>query len=219
KHLITGKIKIFNEDFFEIIDTEEKAYWLGFIAADGGITHRSKNHERKRVQLGVAEKDYNHLIKLKESLNLNTLPRKKISKKNGGKFKKREYIFYRYELNSNKMYYDLLDKGIVPQKSLILEPPLNVPEDLVRHWIRGYFDGDGSIGIKRSRNILRFTILGTYNVLKFISDFCSLELEPRKRHNVYIISSSYGKATKFLQLIYKDSNIHLDRKYELWKNN
>src|SRR5690606_21393784 len=132
----------FNESFFETIDTEEKAYWLGFIAADGNINDRGEN-KSKSLHIGLSFKDKNHLLKFMININYSHLLIE--IKERIINLKKRRYV--RLNLNSKKMYNDLLDKGITPRKSLTLKPPKNVPKDLVRHWIRGYFDGDGSVHI------------------------------------------------------------------------
>src|SRR5690606_8445162 len=85
----------------------------------------------------------NHLLKFMININYSHLLIE--IKERIINLKKRRYV--RLNLNSKKMYNDLLDKGITPRKSLTLKPPKNVPKDLVRHWIRGYFDGDGSVHI------------------------------------------------------------------------
>jgi intein/homing endonuclease len=204
----------FNKDFFETIDSEEKAYWLGFIAADGGLNYRIQtrgSNPSYRIQLGLAEKDLDHLIKFKESISSSHKLYKHCHKK---------YLCFSYRIiiTSEKMFNDLVDKGLTLRKSLTLKPPLNVPADLIRHWIRGYFDGDGYIGMKKSRNVLRFSVLGTKEVLEFILKHVNLDLKIRKRKNIYNISSSCSKALKFLSHIYDDSNIFLDRKKEKFIN-
>ena len=198
----------FNESFFETIDSEEKAYWLGFIAADGCLSLKIY-----KMTLSQAEKDLNHLIKFQKSIDSNHKLCKRINKK-------QNTISYNLLLHSKKMYNDLVDKGITPRKSLTLKPPLNVPENLIQHWIRGYFDGDGSVHIRKSKNTLRFSITGTKEVLEFINlqNNSFLRVHDSKRSKAKKIEGSSLKTRNFLHYIYDDSAIFLDRKKNLFQN-
>ncbi|MFV2015941.1 MAG: hypothetical protein ACC656_10955 [Candidatus Heimdallarchaeota archaeon] len=199
----------FNQDFFETIDSEEKSYWLGFLAADGCIRIQ-KN--RYRITLKLAEKDKNHIEKFKNSIQSNHQIKPRVS--NLG------YIYFGLTLNSHKMFNDLLDKGLTPRKSLTLKPPTNVPKELIRHWIRGYFDGDGSIFKRHNRDTLVLSLLGTEEVLEFVLRESKVDLKVRskKTSRAYFIQSSYKKALKFFDFIYKDSTIFLERKNLIYNN-
>lgn len=206
---------LFNDSFFEIIDSEEKAYWLGFLAADGCISKRNRSNDRLTFTLSLAEKDYDHLLKFKEILNLNILPTQNVHRPKSIKFKKSEYISYSYRLHSTKFCQDLINKGVTQRKSLTLEPPKNVPDALVRHWIRGYFDGDGSVFLDK-REHLRVSIAGTKEVLEFINLFGNLNKNLRKRCNFFSLRVSSNKAYKLLHQLFNESNIFLERKYSVW---
>mgnify|MGYP002625860766 CR=1 FL=1 len=67
-----------------------------------------------------------------------------------------QYIF---SVSSPKMKVDLIRLGAIPNKSLILEFPKDIPNDLIRHFVRGYFDGDGCI----SKNEDRCSLVSTEN--------------------------------------------------------
>ena len=124
---------MFDEHKFEKIDTEEKAYWLGFLDADGCI-HNGRNYDYG-IELGLQEQDYSHLVKFKDF----------IEKDN--KICYREKInSYRYQFKNKTMNKDLINLGCVPHKSLILKFPDEdqVPDNFLIPFIRGYFDGDGS---------------------------------------------------------------------------
>ena len=198
----------FNEDFFETIDSEEKAYWLGFIAADGCLSLK-----RIHLSLVLAEKDLSHLIKFREAIQAEKSLYKRYHKK-------QNTYSYKLSLYSFKMYNDLLDKGIIPRKSLTLKPPLNVPDNLIRHWIRGYFDGDGSIFISKRDQKTYISILGTKEVLGFILKESEIEWEIHSKDTskAYFIGGCGNKALKFLSFIYDNSNIFLDRKKERYLN-
>lgn len=133
------KSKTFNQTYFDTIDTSEKAYWLGFIYADGNITKR-KISDRFQIKLNL--EDISHLYKLKDCLCSNhSIGKYKMNTKYG-------LIKYCMFAISNQHLVDsLLDKGVVYQKTKQLKFPSTkvLPKEYVSHFIRGYFDGDGSI--------------------------------------------------------------------------
>jgi len=215
-HLPTkGKWKSFNENYFETIDNEEKAYWLGMIAADGSLYTPPPRYKRKRINLSLAEKDLKHLKKFGKAIEANFEPRKRSRKLNGKVFYR-----YRYLLSSNKMYYDLINKGILERKSLVLEPPKNVSMDLIRHWIRGYFDGDGCIHLnKYKRGIV--SIAGTESVMNFIKEivgfgWVNCSIKGRKNPLYSYRVNSMNEVEKFMVYLYKGSTISLDRKRKIF---
>lgn len=127
-----------NDNFFNIIDTEEKAYWLGFMYADGYIIS-----DRDAIGLSLSTEDIKHLDKFLISLNANN----KISRYTNNI--NREYA--RVIIYSNKLKNDLISHGCLENKTFKLDFP-NVDENLVHHFIRGYFDGDGSLSKHKVKN-------------------------------------------------------------------
>ncbi len=123
------------------------------------------------------------------------------------------------QINSNKMVKDLNNLGIVQRKSLILSKP-NIEEKYYYDWIRGYFDGDGSITVELSNGNSQINFLGTKEVLDFIQEV----LRPEKINKLHqnnlnknTFSLTYGGKSLILQLLdkfYKDPIVYLDRKYE-----
>ena len=202
-------------DFFEKIDNEEKAYWLGFLYADGYITRGNKTG----VKLGI--KDLEHLEKFRNSLKI-TNPIE-IGKVNSfGTVV--EYC--RVILTSEKTFNDLSDKGCVKNKSLILNFPTEeiLPKELVNHFIRGYFDGDGSIYTSKGRNFPSISFTGTKEFLEGIVNNSNLPKhyleknifkEKRREGNIYNLKLWKREDTKqFIDFMYSNSTIYLDRKYE-----
>lgn len=159
----------YNSDFFQDIDTEEKAYWLGFLYADGCINRMYRNEKLKAMdlELGLCREDETHIEKFLNSLESNVEIKHKTIKLNG-----RIYEASRVQICSTKMCRDLIDKGCTPTKSLTLEFPNTetVPQDLIRHFVRGYFDGDGCVSIN-DKNIIIANFVGTSDMLHGISDF------------------------------------------------
>lgn len=196
----------FNNDYFEIIDTEDKAYWLGYFYADGCV------HKRKcgsKIECSISSNDIEHLEKFKKSIQLNSP------------------VFVRRKCGcisicSRKIGLDLIKLGCVPNKSLILKFPTEeqVPLNLCRHFIRGYYDGDGGISIKKVKQIY---FIGTYELLNSINLFFTnqLNIPLRNVHRKYpskIYKLQYFSQIKIvLDFLYKDCNIYLDRKFQKYQ--
>lgn len=208
----TPKYKIKN-DIFKVIDNEEKAYWLGFLYADGYVS-KNKNH------LELTIKDLDHLEKFKKFLKTDVDIKEKITKLNG-----KVFTNYRLTISSKEICLDLNRLGCCSNKSLTLTSPKNVPDKLSRHFIRGYFDGDGSVGIyksKKNKLCYSLSILGTPSILNYIRKQSSTygglnrrKISSTKKNKAFVINyGSIKSFTQFKNFIYKDSNIYLQRKYE-----
>ena len=207
-----------NEHFFDNINTEEKAYWLGFLCADG------YNHESKTcVAVRVAEEDINHLQKLKEALNY-TGPIYTYSRVTRVSNLHRNYV----ELNicSPILSEALSSHGCIQNKTYQLEFP-NIDTSLYRHFIRGYFDGDGCISItqRKDRPIgsmqYQFNIVGKESVILQMQNIICANTEVkqtiiRNRKGCFAKTISWtGKNVcyKILKYLYQNSTIYLERKY------
>jgi intein/homing endonuclease len=114
------------------------------------------------------------------------------------------------------MACDLIKNGCIPNKSLIISfPTLDiVPKELLRHFIRGYFDGDGCICFAKSG--ISINVISTEDFLNDMCDEVGLIRNKYSRHGKAYGWQSASKATitKFLNYMYKDAKIYLDRKYE-----
>lgn len=197
-----------NTDAFKVIDNEEKAYWLGFLYADGSIYR-----PRGTVELALADKDKGHLEKFRDfvSPDLPVKPRK--VKLNGN-----IYLANRIQLVSMEMTNDLIAKGCVEAKSLVLEFPSDdiVPKHLINHFIRGYFDGDGCC-IYRADGQILFSIIGTEQFLLDLYEHLKptgLNLNKFGRDgNAYNIHwCGNNKYKLFKGYLYKNATIYLERK-------
>ena len=204
-----------NEKYFDYINTEEKAYWLGFIFADGCI-----DKQRKNLIINLAIKDYEHLRRFHQSIETN---------RPVGYAKDNRYVYSR--ISNKHLVNSLILCGCIPKKSLILKFPSKdiVPEHLLKHFIRGYFDGDGCIStiLRKRKNKISPTMdcevnfLGTFDMLSNILK--NLPIQPLKIFN-------FGKIYKFktnnkkiiidiLDYLYQDSHIFLERKYQKYISN
>lgn len=123
------------------------------------------------------------------------------------------------------MYNDLINKGCIENKSLTLTfPDIDIFGDkaLVKHFIRGYVDGDGCIGIYNNRPFL--SILGTYNFLNGVLEWLKVhgglvtntkvnKCTSKGKENIFQLNFSNRKAKSALLYLYENSNVYLERKY------
>lgn len=206
------KATIKYEDFFEIIDTEEKAYFLGFIMADGNITER-KSQSCLRIE--IHKKDVYVLEKFKESIGLSN--EIKTTRKNHCKI----------SLHSDKMVDDLAKYGVKPRKSCKEVFP-SLESNFMAHFIRGHFDGDGwctnttSHGKRRgSRKQIGFC--GGFEYLNDLVEYLNknlnlfkLKVSSRERGSQnnfsQIVYSSKHDTNALINFMYKNATIYLDRK-------
>jgi len=214
-----------NHNFFNNIDNEEKAYWLGFLYADGYLSFTlDDKRPRKIVGLSLGIKDINHLNKFNTCLE--STYSIKIHTNTG--FVKQGYPAMKYGrlcFTSDQLFDDLAKLGCIEHKTQTLKFPTEeqVPQYLLHHFLRGFMDGDGSIKITQPKDskCIRFGLdfCGTTEMLDGIQKFFNTQLKLSKRHknktNNYSLSYSGNQSVyKKLLMLYKDATIYLDRKYE-----
>lgn len=197
-----------NSNVFEKIDSEEKAYWLGFLYADGYV-----DPERGELILGLADKDKEHIVKFQNFLETNAPYKDKINNQN------KPYRFFR--LYDQKICLDLEKQGLYRKKSLTLTPQMQMSNELLIHWSRGLFDGDGSIyPQKNSVNSIRYRInlVGTEDILNYVMNLWQINKKlDRNRSVPKFVVSGKREVNKILHMLYDDASIYLDRKYQLAK--
>lgn len=195
---------------FDNIDTEEKAYWLGFFFADGCLQSYPEDKSRMRYvfSINLSIKDIEHLRKLN-----------KFFRYQGDKVRVYESRGKEYCLWSigNRHLWETLNKlGCTPRKTHTLGFP-NIPKELYRHFIRGVFDGDGTLGAYGARKQKSCSLIGNKSLIERIQ----LESEgdgsiyQYKHHpeNIKTLSFTSNRVVRFTEYIYKDSTVHLERKY------
>ena len=120
------------EDIFDNIDTEEKAYWLGFLYADGNVANNAS-----RIRLSLAEND----LEILEKFSIFIF----------GEIRVKKYIRQKHIKGQNMVYVDVCSEhiasilktyGLIPNKTFKLTFPMFLNKNLISHFIRGYFDGD-----------------------------------------------------------------------------
>lgn len=202
--------------FFNNIDTEEKAYWLGFLMADGYM-----NKEKNRFGIMLKKDDINHLIKFNKSLKSTYPIKTKQYNDKRGFISKSCFI----RINSSYMYNKLLKNNIYPKKTGLENIPNNIPYVLLRHFIRGFFDGDGSISKINNSKYYRFG-LGSCSetIIRQIKEYidnlfdCNISYYISYSYSMpfyYFTCNNSSLCNNFLHLLYDNSNVYLDRKKEL----
>ena len=196
-----------DENFFSEIDTEEKAYWLGFTMADGCIS------DGRTLLVRLSNRDKGHLIKFQKSL-----------KSNYPYYHDEETNVTGFSAHSKKMVSDLHKWGVVENKTFKTVFLKHESPDIIRYFIRGYFDGDGSISIgsKVGNKYANISICGSRSFLLEMQSFMINELGLNKTKLIKeksICSLRYGgrvQALKILDWLYKDATTYLDRKYQTY---
>ena len=222
----------YNKNFFEIIDTPSRAYWFGFLCADGSITrfYKGENLRSMSVELTVKSDDEGHLHKYLEALESNTpIQHREIHLQSTGK----TYTACRCVINNTHLCWDLIDHGCTPCKSTTLMFPdsKDVPPELLSHFMRGYFDGDGSISqyMWGRQKTTVWTLCGTE---EFLTQFGAVLTEngvqlasgpkAEKRGEKIYELRIYGLANIqcLMAFLYQDStpSIRLDRKYNTYQS-
>lgn len=210
-----------NYHYFDNIDTEEKAYWLGFLTADGWI-NKSEKTNAGVTGIELQYGDIEHLRKFNKSIrgNYQITDRWRacsISTKDPNK-KHHTCVIRIFSLT---MYKTLCNLGFCDNKTYDFCIP-EIRKDLVRHYIRGYFDGDGCFTFTNKTFHINFVTASkmlnddvakilefeNFNFIKnsYINDFNTIMY----KLDVYRIKDKI----KFLDWIYQDCNIYLDRKYK-----
>lgn len=213
----TGAIQKYhyNKNKFNEITTEEDAYWLGFITADGCVI------ENKFLQIKLAEKDKNHLIKF---CNYLELPESEINEiiKNGfgGSYTKNNPVSI-IRICCKEIINNLINKGILPRKSGKENPYICNSFELQKAYIRGIIDGDGYL---RSTQY-GIGVVGSKEICDYIFNFINENIIDISNNHIHKHGSIWKlelggrlQTSKIIQCLYCNSKIHLDRKYELYIN-
>ena len=193
----------FDHHYFKAIDTEAKAYWLGFIMADGCVRDTVLRGAME-LSIHLAGKDQSHLERFKEAVGAVT---KVHTEKSGS---------VRVGLRSDHLCSDLISHGCTARKSLTLQFP-NVPQPLERHLVRGYFDGDGSVCVSGGRLFVSF--VGTPMFLGGVCRVLEVSNRPVSRPGCHNLTLGGKQVVRRLHgVFYADATVWLDRKRQVWES-
>lgn len=202
----------FNEDYFENIDSEDKAYFLGFIVADGSVNSTSN-------VIQITQKEPDILYEFKKSIEYE-----------GELVKSKSRNVFDIKISSPKMKFDLLNLGVSPNKTMSVDYPL-VPENLQNHFMRGVFDGDGCISLRTDRrdnsqrgqvNICSGSYLFIKEYYSRMVEYCGLSGKNKIRRpkgTYYVVDwGGLSDVENIYRFLYKDATFFLKRKKETFDN-
>ena len=187
----------YDETYFEKIENEEKAYWLGFIYADGYC-----GDKEFRIHLSI--KDIKHLEKFKSNIKsthpIHICKNEKIT----------------FNIGRKKIVNDLHNLGVIPRKTFLLNYP-DISQELNRHFIRGFFDGDGCIYISKKgyKNFSIFTVAKKFKnkLIDIIKLETGIKLNDNNQGNGWVVGTSKKcNVEEIRQYLYDDANVFLERK-------
>lgn len=200
--------------FFENIDSEVKAYWLGFIYADGYIRERKSGNS---LEIKLAQKDKSHLELFRYHINsthriINSV--NKVKYKNGISESKMCHL----AIYSSEVVDSIKKQGVHSRKTFTINKP-QINERLMSHFIRGFFDGDGSFSFNPSNRFNKTQIVSASE------EFTNFLTEELKKNDIEINLYSQIKLQiqnkvdnlKFYNYIYKNATVYLERKKEKYE--
>ncbi len=219
---------LFDTHYFQKIDTKDKAYFLGWLYSDGCVHDTGVNlllkYDEGNIKLLNLFKKY---IKSTHRLEETNMPRRDPVTK--------EIIGYQHaikiRIGSAKIRKQLIDLGCFQNKTFILKFPTEdqVPFHLIRHFIRGYFDGDGSVWKTMNGKYTMYgaSILGTDSIINSLGEFFKKYLP--LRWIIYPHATSEGisgirlssreNVIKFGDDLYEDcDDLYLERKKEFYES-
>lgn len=215
----------FSENYFSDIDNQYKAYILGLLYADGYVGDEHYNN----IVLGMKDKEI--IEKVAKQIEYSGL----IRKGNKGSFENSTYS-YILNVSSKIMANDLRELGLYPNKSLSMNKFPSIPKDQEIHFIRGYFDGDGSVVLSQNStyykkndfvkkyqyNTIAIAFLGTEPFLKILTEKMELKYYSIRNTKTPLIKelriNSKKESGRIYKMFYEEAEIYLERKQKKWLN-
>lgn len=191
------KSKIGKEDFFDTIDCESKAYFLGYIMADGNV---SINNNQYSLKFHISVQDKEIVDKFLEVINSS----------NKATIREESQSYY-VSLTSVHMCKKLMELGVVPRKTGIEGISKDIPQNLINHYLRGVFDGDGITDISKKRS----GFVGSINMINSILEELNEKLtifEAGKNKKVVYFLGGKKFSKKLYSYLYNGATIWLERK-------
>lgn len=203
--------------FFQNIDSEATAYWFGFLCADGNIM------QNKYIRVLLSSKDIDHLLLFQQTIDyhkpIDVYKRVRYWKDRPPK----EYEYAKSLIGCRVMVDHLINHGLRKTKRGDIEPFKRIPDELYHHFLRGYFDGDGSIyqakykpGIKVP--FWQFYICDNHqSIVEYLMSRCPVV----KRHNArksnknecwYVSYGGNQIVPRICKWLYQDATVYLPRK-------
>lgn len=201
-----------HHEYFDLIDTEEKAYFLGMLMADGCV----RQHKEWTPTITLELIDLDVIEKFKRAVNADST----ITKSTRDRWEN-ENPTYTIVVRSAQMVKALHKHGVVKNKTYITSSlHRTIPPELSQHYLRGLVDGDGSLYNSNGRWFLAITN-GHVSFLEDVQDWLQNLVPTLGRVKTYDgktvarITYSGKTAKKVCEALYSDSTIHMNRKKKL----
>lgn len=205
-----------DKHFFSELDSERKLYWFGFLCADGSLT------AKKYVRTLLSSKDKEHL----ELLHFTLGYRKKIAvfrrTRHWPDRPAREYEFALSLIGSVQMVRDLRRHGMARIKNGDIRPLFWLNDQQIKHFIRGYFDGDGSVCLKKIGDWQWYICGPSRLTLEYLMSRCPIVtrhnavIQRNGHHHIWRVVYGGNKIVpKICEWMYSNSSIWLERKHEI----
>lgn len=198
-----------NHSFFDIIDTEEKAYVFGWYMSDGCV-----DGKRGHMRIQICHEDRDILEKIRDMIgcthDLIEVPARNTSKPQ-----------VLLSIHSKELADKLIALGCPPAKSLILDFPTTIPPHLLQHFVRGYFDGDGSFNKKGTYASVTSNDLFN-NKLRALLETLGIETKLYYRNvgkptcSLFVLKKKPLKI--FVNWMYRNATVYMDRKRDKIKH-
>jgi len=207
-----------NVDYFKEIDAPDKAYWIGFICADGNIKKTNNKVTLVSKDLEIIEK-FKNIIESEHKISKRLTFDKRTNK---------TYTGYTIQIGNEIFTQHLINLGVTSNKTDVLNFP-DIKEKYYSYFIAGLFDGDGSIShYGKNKNLLRSGLISTKEILDFIQNYLNINFDmeikqyypvSKNKSNVWKLIW-YKETNTFLKFIYQDENFpYLKRKYKIYERN
>ena len=201
------------EDFFEVIDSEEKAYFLGLLFTDGSISKPERTRSSS-IRLQLKESDIKIIEIFKNILNIE-------SKIYYDKRKNKESVVIGFR--NQKMVNDLAKFGIIPNKTYLTNHLPEVPKKILKDFLRGLLDGDGSIYQETKTKKYRIDFCSYHKTIcEDFKNYCATLIGEENTNTINNYGTAYhirfNKQEIVRQLaiaLYKDSKLSISRKQEM----
>lgn len=218
---------VVNDNFFSSYN-RHSCYWAGFILADGHIeayTGYGRNVPNYKLKIFLSATDKEHLEKFNKKLSKQNMIKEQTTTLNvTGK----SYDMVVFRTSRKQLCLDLINKFEIPHTNKSMKEFISdkIPKEFLKDFIRGYFDGDGSVS--NVKHNTRVCILGSETICNQIKGIISKEYG---REIGYVTADDKGKTTVykynidrqkdiilFYLFIYDSrSHVYLKRKKDIFK--
>jgi hypothetical protein len=207
---LLSKLTQHNSTFFDNIDTEEKAYWLGFFYADGYLAKNGCV-----LTINLSWKDASHLQRFANIFQREVLVHERTPDKRNGK----SYRVATCSFSCAYLWNALIAKGIKQGNTLSEDISVfeHIPDELIHHFARGFFDGDGYVH-RNKRGGLEFGFVGSCTFMRHLSSLIVIAtgLAAPKLNDTDKVATLHWNGTgvsgRFKNWLYRNATIWLERK-------